>query len=176
MIDLNARAKEVHLANEKWWRDLDTGERIERNKGELLMLCVSEVAEAMEGERKGLRDDKLPHRMMAEVEMADVYIRLLDYAGGFGLTLPAGSFNPLPSNKGEALLIVSHALIDIYWTEQTFPENAALMVATAINVVTTYCADHGYDLEGAYQEKMAFNRVRHDHTIEARKAAGGKRW
>jgi NTP pyrophosphatase (non-canonical NTP hydrolase) len=40
---------------------------------------VSEVAEAMEGVRKNLPDDKLPHRPMVEVEMADAIIRILDY-------------------------------------------------------------------------------------------------
>ena len=32
-----------------WHTDLGTGELIERNKAEMLMLIVSEVAEAMEG-------------------------------------------------------------------------------------------------------------------------------
>lgn len=70
-----------------WWTDLETGESTKetRNKGELLMLIVSEVAEAMEGVRKNLPDDKLPHRSMEEVELADVIIRIFDYAGGFGL-------------------------------------------------------------------------------------------
>lgn len=52
-----------------------------REKGTLLMLIVSEVAEAMEGERKNLMDDKLPHRLMAEVELADAVIRIADYCG-----------------------------------------------------------------------------------------------
>lgn len=34
----------------------------------------------MEGERKNLMDDKLPHRKMAEVELADILIRVFDYA------------------------------------------------------------------------------------------------
>lgn len=84
---LNDLATECHAANEQWWRDPATGQRIERNKGELLMLIVSEVAEAMEGERKGLMDDKLPHRKMAEVEMADILIRVFDYAGAYGFDL-----------------------------------------------------------------------------------------
>jgi hypothetical protein len=59
---LNILAREVHDANDRWWTDLETGARIERNKGELMMLMVSEIAEAMEGVRKNLQDDKLPHR------------------------------------------------------------------------------------------------------------------
>lgn len=52
-----------------------------------LMLCVSELAEAMEGHRKGLMDDKLPHRTMLEVELADAIIRITDLAGALGLDL-----------------------------------------------------------------------------------------
>lgn len=58
-----------------------------RNKGEMLMLIVSEIAEALEGERSDLMDDKLPHRKMAEVEMADAVIRICDYCGLHGYDL-----------------------------------------------------------------------------------------
>lgn len=84
---LNEMAKEQHAANATWWHDPATGKRIERNKGELLMLIVSEISETMEGERKNLMDDKLPHRRMAEVELADALIRIFDYAGAFGYDL-----------------------------------------------------------------------------------------
>lgn len=114
---LNDFAQKCHAANEAWWRDPATGKPIERNKGELLMLIVSEVAEAMEGERKGLMDDKLPHRRMAEVELADAVIRIFDY-----------------------------------------------------------CGAHGYDLQGAFEEKMAFNATRADHKHEQRLREGGKKW
>lgn len=77
----------VHAANSKWWHDLQTGERLERNKGEMLMLIVSEIAEAMEGERKNLMDTHLPHRKMAEVELADAVIRIMDYAGAHDMNL-----------------------------------------------------------------------------------------
>lgn len=86
-MNLNEYARVCHKANDQWWRDPRTGERINRNKGELLMLIVSEVAEAMEGERKNLQDDKLPHRAMAEVELVDALIRIFDYAGAFGYDL-----------------------------------------------------------------------------------------
>lgn len=114
-MDLNGYSEECHAANDKWWRDVVTGERISRNKGELLCLIHSEISEAMEGERKNLMDDKLPHRRMAEVELVDALIRIFDYAGAFG-----------------------------------------------------------YDLQGAYADKMAFNAVREDHKHEARRIAGGK--
>lgn len=75
-------ANECHEANKKWWTHLDTGEYpMQRNTGELLMLCVSELAEAMEGHRKGLKDDKLPHRDMIDVELVDCFIRIADLMG-----------------------------------------------------------------------------------------------
>lgn len=116
MKTLNDYALEAHEANAKWWQDKD-GNRLERNKGELLCLIHSEVSECMEGERKNLIDTHLPHRMMAEVELADILIRVFDYAGAFG-----------------------------------------------------------YDLEGAYTDKMKFNAHRADHTHEARQRAEGKKW
>ena len=116
-MNLNALARAVHAANIKWWQDPRTGLPIKRNKGELLALIHSEISEALEGERKDLMDDKLPHRKMAEVELADAIIRILDYAAGFG-----------------------------------------------------------YDLQGAFDEKMAYNTQRKDHTHEARQIASGKQF
>lgn len=58
-----------------------------REVGTMLMLIVSEVAEAMEGDRKDLMDDHLPHRKMIEVELADAVIRIGDLAGKLGLDL-----------------------------------------------------------------------------------------
>lgn len=63
----------------------------DRNVGELLMLMVSELAEAMEGDRKNLMDDKLPHRKQLEVEVADCLIRIFDFCGGKGLDV-GGAF------------------------------------------------------------------------------------
>jgi NTP pyrophosphatase (non-canonical NTP hydrolase) len=94
-----------------WWHDLHTGEPIiERPHvvGEKLMLVVSEVAEAMEGHRKGLMDDKLSHRKMIEVELADAMIRICDLAGALGLDLGGAvaeklAYNAVrPDHKPEA--------------------------------------------------------------------------
>lgn len=77
----------VHKANARWWKDPATQKPIARNVGEMLMLVTSELAEALEGHRKNLKDDKLPHFDMFTVEIADALIRLFDIAGGMGLPL-----------------------------------------------------------------------------------------
>ena len=82
-----------------WWTDPKTGQdlrevvRDPKNRfgkalvAEKLCLVHSEISEAMEGHRKGLMDDKLPHRTMIEVELADAAIRIADLAGALGLDL-----------------------------------------------------------------------------------------
>lgn len=69
-----------------WWRDPHTGEPLDPREqfGTKVALIHSEVSEALEGERKGLADDKLPHRPMAEVEFGDTFIRIGDLAGAMG--------------------------------------------------------------------------------------------
>lgn len=52
-----------------------------------LALVHSEVSEALEGYRKNLMDDHLPHRKMIEVELADAMIRILDIAGALNLDI-----------------------------------------------------------------------------------------
>ena len=84
---INKLCADVHTANQKWWEDLETGAPIERNVGEMLCLVHSEISEALEGHRKGLQDDKLKHRKMIEVELADAIIRIFDVAAGLGMDL-----------------------------------------------------------------------------------------
>lgn len=73
-----------------WWHDLKTGEFLGYRPhiiGEKIALIHSEISEAMEGHRKNLMDDKLPHRKMIEVELADALIRIGDLAGVLNLDL-----------------------------------------------------------------------------------------
>lgn len=114
---LNHLAARCHADNEHWWTDINTGARLERNKGEMIALMHSELSEALEGVRKNLKDEKLPHRSAEEVELADLLIRVFDYAGAYGI-----------------------------------------------------------DLDGAVAEKRAYNKTRVDHSLEARRAANGKKF
>lgn len=84
-----------------WWIDPKTGESITGNPycfSNKLMLIVSEVAEAMEGDRKKLMDDKLPHRTMREVELADAVIRIFDLAGAYEMDLAGAIFEKMAFN------------------------------------------------------------------------------
>ena len=42
--------------------------------------------------------------------------------------------------------------------------------------VFDYSGEYKLDIEGAYQDKRAFNAVREDHTFEARNKPDGKKW
>lgn len=70
-----------------WWTDLDTGKpkEVDALVPEKLCLIHSEISEAMEGHRKRLMDDKLPHRKAIEVELADAVIRIADLGGALRL-------------------------------------------------------------------------------------------
>lgn len=98
---INHLVSKIHAGNQKWWVDAN-GVRLERNKAELLCLIHSEISEAMEGERKDLMDDKLPHRKMAEVELADALIRIFDYCGGFNYDLGGAVVEKLEYNRTRA--------------------------------------------------------------------------
>lgn len=84
---INLFAADCHAASRKagWYTNPTTGEKIARNVPEMLCLIHSEISEAMEGYRKSLQDDKLPHRKMIEVELADAMIRIGDLATYLGL-------------------------------------------------------------------------------------------
>lgn len=69
---------------------------------EKLCLTHSELSEAMEGHRRGLMDDKLPHRSMLEVELADAVIRILDLAGALNLDVASAMVEKLAFNQKRA--------------------------------------------------------------------------
>ena len=83
-----------------------TGEIDEKNinlhKGLMISLIHSEISEALEGERKGIMDDHLPDRPMAEVEMADAVIRIMDYCGKFGYDIGGAIEEKLEYNAKRA--------------------------------------------------------------------------
>jgi hypothetical protein len=176
---LNDFAAECHRDNQHWWHDPSTGEKLDRNMGEMLMLVVSEIAECMEGERKGLMDTHLPHRPMPEVELADAYIRLLDIAGSRvsdldGSIAMTHGITPFASdNKGAQLLRIAH---NVAMAQHQAYDRFDEAVAWSMKLIEMYAEKHGYDLWGAVAEKREYNKHRADHKPEARLAVGGKKF
>lgn len=89
---LNHLSSVVHHANQKWWTDLQTGKRLStcdtlEHKAMKICLMHSELSECLEGTRKNLRDTHLPQFKMEYVELIDCIIRILDYAGAYGIDL-----------------------------------------------------------------------------------------
>lgn len=92
---INLKCKEIHSANAKqgFWSSENY------NFPQLLMLCVSELAEALEADRKDLMDSHLSNRRGIEVELADCVIRILDIAGGLSLDLGGAIEEKLKYNE-----------------------------------------------------------------------------
>lgn len=104
--DMPARllAMQCHLdaLRAGWWDDPETDAPLELSPeryAQKLCLIHSEISEAMEGHRKGLKDDKLPHREMPEVELADAVIRIFDLAGRAGYDVVGAIYEKLEYNK-----------------------------------------------------------------------------
>jgi len=87
-----------------WWNndDPNTSQANPLHFSNKLCLIHSEISEAMEGDRKKLKDDKLPHRDMREVELADAVIRIFDLAGGYGMDLAGAIVEKLAFNAQRA--------------------------------------------------------------------------
>ncbi len=110
-----AEACHANAVNAGWWHHAETGlnlrqvinnpqSGIERLLAGALVaqkLCLShsEISEAMEGHRKNLMDDKLPHRSMLEVELADAIIRIFDLGGALNLDIPGAIIEKMEFNK-----------------------------------------------------------------------------
>lgn len=84
---LDDLCKTIHAKNVAagWWDAADNPLIVPVK----LMLAVTELAEACEGDRKTIPDTHLPHRSMLSVELADAVIRIVDLAGF--LKVPLGT-------------------------------------------------------------------------------------
>lgn len=180
-IDIAVEIKRVHAANINWWINIETGEPLQANYGEKIMLAISELSEALEGHRKNLQDDKLPHRKMIEVELADAVIRTFDTFEGFHLPCKEEGVILLhPASHGN----VGNMLLEVtglYWSSyhfymQNMIQTAADMLLDTIPTIDKIATLLNLDLWGAYEEKMQYNAQRADHKIENRMLANGKKY
>lgn len=84
----------VHeTAKEKGWWDT------ERNDGELIALMHSELSECLEAMRKPDKSKHIPDFTGVEEELADVVIRIMDFAGARKLMVAAAILAKIEFNK-----------------------------------------------------------------------------
>ena len=170
----NELATDVHNnENKKWWYNED-GSNIVNKDTRLLTLVISELIEAFEGIRKNLNDDKLTHRVMAEVELADAIIRLLDRMEGVGLDKFRNDYTQSISssgNKEETFIDELNHIIGML-CHPSYKYDTEMLVYNILDL--SYYM--GYDVLEAIREKREFNKIREDHSYEARKTHNGKRF
>ncbi len=111
------RCEQVNeTAHKKGWYDIDQEikgmelpPRIEGYINKLqratrIALMHSELSEGLEGDRKNLRDDKIPEFTMMEAELADTIIRIMDFAHEHQLRVAQAIVAKASFNKGREYL------------------------------------------------------------------------
>ena len=174
-MDLNKLAKEAYeTAREHGWHDE------EHSDEHLLMLILTEIAEAVQADMEGKRADADSFKVRIngntdddifkyayaycisstlEDEIADVVIRCLDLAGLRGIDL---------AHVLDCMDELSKATFD-EWTftetayDMCFPvvtRNAEVAVLITIEYVFHYCKAKGIDIEWFIVQKMKYNKLR----------------
>lgn len=162
--------------------DNETGVVQNKNIGELLMLIVSELGEALEADRKnhychtstlenylswnvGCGGDKNRYfenciKNSFEDEISDVFIRVFDFCGYVGFNIgelhPELIFHNI-KNTGELLLCVVDNISSI-------KKGDYMHIVFSLNFLLKMCNDMNIPIEKHIEAKMAYNRTReHKH-------------
>ena len=162
------RDRAYNIAKAHGWHDTEHSDET------LLMLVITEIAEAVQADRKNLHadmeafdkyDGRIPFpenferhvKDTVEDELADAVIRLLDFAGMKGIDLetipvklPNGTF---PEHCFNLCGMLTNINVEFDW-----------WVVDAINGVISYifnyCRQKGIDIEFLVQKKMEYNETR----------------
>jgi hypothetical protein len=170
---LNELSKKIHSDNVAmgWYE----GEVCVHTK---MQLVSTEIAEATEGERKGLMDDHLAHRIMGEVELSDALIRVLDLGGYLGLEYESLEYE-MPFLLKECPIAKQHLGLNVLLVDFTkchFIESPKLnlLYSALVSGILKVAKNKKYNIALAMSEKLAYNKKRADHKLENRAKKNGK--
>lgn len=181
--DHRALARDIHQTNVDagWWTNLETGEVLDRNFGEMLALVHSELSECWHGIASGERDHHLPSFPNWHIEIADACIRVYDMLGGcfntekafieFKFDMPAGFISE------EDRLIFLHALLSNAlenYRKSNF-DASNMYLYRFLDCCFEWAEDSGFDLLHTIRCKWEYNKDRLDHKIENRLKDDGKK-
>lgn len=172
-------AVDIHTnENAKWWVD-SNGNFMLPPIYQSSMLILSELSEAMEGVRKNLMDDKLPHHTMFNAELSDVVIRLLDTMVGF---CPDMTFTPFDyfmvtntQKPVEFLETVARYVVKMFDPVDGAYTNP-MRYLNIVYYILDYCITNEIDIFGIVEEKRTYNKDRLDHTLAQRSLENGKKF
>lgn len=174
---------DIHQANIEagWWTNLETGEPLDRNFGEMLALVHSELSECWRGIVDQCADDHLPGYLMYKVEIADACIRVYDMLGGCFSDLPDFVEFPLDMPEGfisvEDRLVYLHCLLSnaLEHFRKSRRSECKMYLYRFLDACYEWAEEDGFDLEEVIREKWDYNRSRADHKLENRLKSDGKK-
>lgn len=167
-MNLSALCHAIHADNVErgWWTDLATGQPIlaTRNRPEMMMLAVSEIAEAWQANGP---DDKLPQYDGYRVEIADCFIRLADLLGAEGVRDADFSAANTDLLGAQGVVIYISNALEAYRKTRLEEYRANLCAALLLSYELTTME--------IIEAKRQYNATRADHSLAARRAEGGKK-
>jgi len=191
--DLRRLVYVCHAAAANWWKDLETGEPLDRNNGEMICLQHSETSEAWKAYKHKLPDEHCPDFSNFIIELADIVIRIGDYIGGRNLTddfIVGYQYleNNIQKVMPQPVLVVPYMVLDIHealsdameadrkslFDDQLEISEVAYHLAMAIQLIEIVVDKEDLNLDAAIEAKMHYNAHRADHKRENRLKDNGK--
>lgn len=156
----------------------------ERSFNTFLCLFHSELSEAMEGVRKNLFDDHLPHYLMISVEVADFVTRILDWFGTKeGMDIDQVVFIDDHDFDDMDYIAEMHELVSLSGLEFKTNQDKMLMkeyvttlLSEAVMLAFAMARKNRWDLLQIIDEKLEYNKTRADHQKANRVKEGGKKF
>lgn len=179
--NLNDLAKQIHenAVSKGFWDE-------PRNTGEIFMLMVSELGEALDADRKNKRcrirnfekwmeqtaDHNFANNFEVDIkgtfeeEIADVAIRILDYCAFAGINVLPNYEQDLSENIGENLLSATKLIASAHgWVNiGGFDDNVSHCLNESVGLMLKLADAQGFDLIQHIELKMKYNATReHKH-------------